>query len=378
MFFTIGVKTLKSILDKLDKFFKGNSDKFKQIKCVCENDCLSLQSRVSEQTILIKYKVADYDIIVEKEGATVIDFERFKSMVYALPEDKRAEIRLNNADVVILSCGKSMFKFATEDPETFRDIKPIEGGVRFKFNADELVSALTLCAKVVEDNIRPPLNGVHICNSDEAGKVDIVGTDTKRMARVKIECVEYPEQKTGKGITISKTSAIVCAGLYKTCYNEEGHIDFTCNDNTCVIDDGQTAYYIGLIESPYPAYKSLYEFDSSWKRFAINRSELLAALKQVSTVVTNEYPGAVFCFTDNGVNIKSSSPEYGEANTTISFDGNIAGKMKFAVKLLQDVFPFDSDMIEIVTPEKLNSKIIINPNGNVVFVVMQLTLHNND
>lgn len=378
MNFNISVQTLKSALKKLDKFYKGKTgERFKQIKCSCSEESLCFQSRVSEQTIRIEYKIEDFGIIVHSEGATVLDYVRFKAMVDSLSDKEFAEIDQDNRGNVILTCGRSAFRFATESPETFRDVKPSAGGAKFRFNANELVSALNLCVKVVDEKQKHPFETVHICKSDDEGKIDVVGSDQRSMCRVKIECVEYPDSYE-KGILISRTSAIVCAGLYETCYNEDGYVEFTCNDNTCVVNDGQTSYYISLIEGRYPNYKKLYQFDDNWGHLIVNRNEFLAALKQVSTVTTDEYPGAQINFDNDCLDIRSASPEYGEARTMTPCDGAPVGSMKFGAKLLMDCFPFDLEKVEIITPPNLNSRIIINPSGNIAYLVMPISSLEND
>lgn len=378
MNFTISVETLKSILKKLDKFYKSKSgDRTKRIKCICTDESLSIQTQVSEQTVRLEYKLEDFGIIAHETGATVLEYPRLKAMVETLPNKEIAEFHLDNKENVILSCGRSRFKFATESPDTFRDVKRFEGGSRFRFNANELVAALNACTIAVDEKQKYPLCGVYIGKSDEEGKIDVVGCDLKIMCRAKIECVDYPENYK-KGIVISKVSAIACAGLYETCYDEEGHVDFLVNENMCIIDDGQTSYYIGLLDGTYPAFQKLFQTDDSWGSMLVNKEEFLAAIKQVSLATTEEYPGALITFDDDSLDIKSASPEYGEARTLASCVNAPVGKMKFDTRLLLVCFPFNLETVTIKTPPKLNKQIIINPEGSIQFLVMPLAMRGDD
>ena len=224
---------------------------------------------------------------------------------------------------------------------------------------------------VSTDESRYVLNGIFISLKD--GKMTLVATDGRRLALVDEE-VELSEKSTGEFIVPAKA-----INELNRLLQDKGEVELKFGENQASFalkdDKGFAVLLITkLIEGNYPNYRQVIPGEAK-ERIAINREELLQALRRAEIMTSEKANSVKLTFGRNQLAITANSPEVGEARETLAV--NYKGKeMAIAFNpryLIDPLTALAEDEVFIELIDELSPG-VLKINGPFLYVVMPMRL----
>src|SRR5262247_262402 len=209
-------------------------------------------------------------------GTVTLPAKRLYEIVRALP-DKEIKFKRGEANWVAVTCGSSRFRIAglpQEDFPTLAEPKSIVG----KIPANVLAKLITrtIFAISTEDS-KYTLSGALLLL--KPGSITMVATDGHRLAHIeKSEALEDVSEEI-KVLVPRKAMSELVRMISESADTEK--IGFSRDDNHLFFDMGKRLLTSRMLTGQFPNYEAVLP-RSNDRVFAINRDEILAAVKRVS------------------------------------------------------------------------------------------------
>ena len=304
----------------------------------------------------------------EIAGEVVVSAKRLAEFVNKFQGDM---ISAHVSDgVLILHSADSNVELLTMNADDFPKVKPIvEGSNRIKMRESVLKNLLrktTFAAAVTDD--RPIFMGVMFDIKDDT--LTLVATNTHRIALAKSHVVDF--DWSDAVVVPAKMLNIVAGALA----DSSDSVDFFSDSKHAVFNFQNFMFTVRLFEGKIPPYDKVLLKDSSTQA-ALNAKDFKRALELVNVMAKEaEYNTVNFNISANGFNISSTSPEIGNAdssvdavvsgnNLSIAFnaayfsdflklaDGKINARFNNRFTPAEFTFDDDDDFIYIVTPVRV-------------------------
>ena len=258
---------------------------------------------------------------VEKEGSTTVPIRRLVNIIKELNEGNIL-VEVNNEDMASFQSGSSFFKIIGLSTRDFPPVPVTEGKACYRIDQGVLREMLHKTSYAASlDETRRVLNGVLLAFKDN--KLTMVATDGRRLALVDRE-VEFPADAEVEMILPTKAVTELTRVL-----GTEGELKIFAQKNQVVFEIGTTMMSSKLVDGVYPNYRQVIP-DGCDERIAIEREELLKAVRRVSGVATDKSNAIRMTFSANQLTLNINSPEVGEGRETIP--------IKYAGKEISIVF----------------------------------------
>ena len=312
---------------------------------------------------------------VEEEGAVAVS-KKIMDPLQNLPEQPLTISADAESNLMVVTCNTGKYSFPYCDAEEFPIVPPDEGTTKFALDASVLNDGINHTSfAVATDEMRPAMNGINF--DIHKDNLVFVGTDGSRLIRYTRSDVKAD---TESSFILPKKSAGVLKALLARetdkaaiSFNEKS-VSFTLTDYRMVSR---------LIEGNYPAYNSVIP-KSNPNKATLNRLDLLAAVKRVSTVSPPETLLVKFIFSAEGVNITAQDTGYsleGEEHLACTYEGKdmtIGFKAKFLVEML-DILASAEVVIEMSEPGRAGLVVPAEKSSDSEETVMLLMpMHLND
>ncbi len=288
---------------------------------------------------------------VEKEGVACVNAKKLNDIARLLPSEK-VYIKLEENNLKIKS-GKTKYSLPTTPPEDFPKMYPFPQDNAFLISGQELQNAInkTLYAASKEES-RFALQGALFKTVDN-NQMDVVATDGHRLAL-------YNTQKTGAGefsIIIPQKSL----NELKKLLTGMEDVEVAATTQHAFFKSQEWILMSRLLEGAFPDYTQVLPTEFS-REIKVNKKELIEAVKRVSAVVEGDTKPVKFTLKENKLELKSFSPEYGEAIDEIDIEYNqeeftIGFNAKYIIDAV-DVIDEDEILIKFTTP---NAQTLIEP-----------------
>ena len=334
-----------------------------------EGSTLEMQANNFSLGIITKIAVN-----TEEGGEVVVVGKYFQEIVAKLPGDTVTISHEEGDSVVYINSGASAFNLLAMSGEDFPKVKSQEVITSFKIRGSALKNLVrkTVFACAADDASRPIFTG---CLFELNGSsITVAATNTHRIAI---------QKDTIQG-EVEGMNFIVPSGTLRDLVRM---ID-TSSENLITVD--YSGKYIAftfdnvfmtsrLIEGQYPPYEKVVPASCDM-HVKVNVAELLAAVDRVALISKEtEYNTIRFIFTQDGVNVSSTSPEVGKAEEHVSatLEGeelDISFNVKYIAEVLnvletencrigmnKPLYPIDireednDEYIYIVTPVRTNN-----------------------
>ncbi len=257
-----------------------------------------------------------YNADVLEEGRVTVHAKSLYDIVKELPDDT-VHFTMKDGNWVEICCGKSTFRIVGLSPDEFPKLPKREGGQTQRTEAALLREMIDKTAFAMSsDETRYNLNGVYTdFSGGEDGKtVLMVATDGHRLSVVK--------RKVGskwnfpKGAIVPRKGVMELRRLTET-GPADAPIDLWADKKHVIAYRDNTTLVIRLIDGQFPPYEQVMPKRSK-RTLALNRSELIHALKRVSVLSTDRARGVKFAFSPNNLDISASNPDLGEAKEELA------------------------------------------------------------
>jgi DNA polymerase-3 subunit beta len=170
---------------------------------------------------------------------------------------------------------------------------------------------LTLFA-VSTDETRAHLGGVYLCGGE--GVVRFVGTDGHRLALA--DQALKGARLGGQGIILPRKGL---AELRKILDGADGDVRLTTGANAVRVEHRGVQIVMRLIDGEFPNYEQVIPKSTRFQ-IAVDKSELLSALRRVSVVASDRARGVKLGVSTNQLVVSASSPDHGDASEEIEVE----------------------------------------------------------
>jgi DNA polymerase III subunit beta len=304
---------------------------------------------------------------VEQEGAVAIPAKKLHDIIREL-EPGEIEVTVGKNFAVNIKTKKSFFKIMGLETEDFPKFPEPEPEQAFKLTSRVLRQCLALTAFATSrDEARYTLNGVLLIL--KGGTARFVATDGKRLASIE-KGAKLPQDMELEAIIPAKT----VGELLKALSSEEDEVEIVRAQNQMIFQLNNTTIASRLIEGRFPNYEQVIPKGKKTKT-QIARHELLAAVKRVSLLTSQENQSVKLDFIKGRLLISSRSPNLGEAKEEIEVDVSgsdltIGFNPTYLIDVLKNL-DVDEISFSLTDPDKPG---LIESEGGYQYVVMPMQL----
>jgi len=266
--------------------------------------------------------------IIEKGKAT-INGKKFNDIIKSLNDDF-IEIKVEN-NMATISQNHSVYKLPTFEANEFPEFPNTKNFQKIEFNSIEFIESLKEVLPVIDsNNPKYELNGALLDIKED--KLNIVATDTKRLALYQIEQTSQKEFQ----IIIPKKSISEIRKLFLDDF--EIYID----EINLVIKNKNISFFTQLINGKFPDYNRI--IPNNFKEIIkIDKFNLLKAIKRIN-IMSDEIK---FTIKDSKLLLESITGESFEAKTDMEINSNLEN-FTFAVNS-----KFILDFLNVVNEENI-------------------------
>jgi len=266
---------------------------------------------------------------VEEQGIVTVPSRMVADFVGSLlPGKVSFELK---QDALFIKSGNMASKIQTISADEFPGLPLTLGEESYLLEAAQFAAvAESVIFASAKDSLRPVLTGVLL--APLANSLKVVATDGFRLGINKVAC-ESTESKGGYLVPFR--------AILEVCKLEgEGKLKFVVlPGNQVAFDLGDSVIVSQLIEGNYPEYQKIVPKEFLTE-VTCSREELLQALKAVYIFGRDNSNMVKWVVTEEGIGMRSESPERGEASAEVSAKvegdgGEIVFNAKFVLEFLQ-------------------------------------------
>ena len=305
-------------------------------KSILENMLLNIQpylekkdlSQITSHVLMLiennhfVLKATDYEIglsyhtpevKIQTIGNATANGKKLLDIIKGLKDDEVTLETIN--DYLYIKQNSSKFKLPMLNPNDFPAFPQIESKPKFDINSQTLVKSIKKIAPAIDtNNPKFELNGSLIDIKDNY--INIVATDTKRLAVVKIE------QATEHDFSLIIPKKAI-AEIQKLFFDT---IEMFYDENTLIASSAHFTFYTKLINGKFPDYTRIIPKTKN-HQIQLNRSFMIDAIKQISIIS----PEIKITFKAEKVVFESLNDDNIEAKTEVEFTTGLENDIYLAV-----------------------------------------------
>lgn len=308
---------------------------------------------------------------VSSPGAVTLPVKRLLGIVRELGSAD-LEMEVDDKNVCTLQSGASYIRLNGMAPEEYPPVPSFKEMKAVVIPQDKLRGMLKKTSYAIStDETRFVLNGIFF--SVKENKVTMVATDGRRLALVDEEVEGLMD---GGMEFIVPTKAVNELGRL---LQGAGEVEVRPKENQVAFslqgEAGMSVLVISkLVEGNYPNYRQVIPSQVR-ERVAIQREELLQALKRAEIMTSEKSNSVKLSFTKNNLSITANTPEVGEARESLAV--NYKGKdMAIAFNpayMMDPLRALDNDEIFLELIDELSPG-VIKINGPFLYVLMPMRM----
>ncbi len=305
---------------------------------------------------------------VEKEGKACVNAKKLTDIARLLPSEE-VNIKLDENNLKIKS-GKTKYSLPTVNPEDFPQMYPFPEDNAFIVSGEDLQKAInkTLYAASKEES-RYALQGALFKSKDSI--IDVVATDGHRLALYTIN---------REGVSDVNIDVVVpqkSLNELKKLLTGMEDVQIAATEQYIFFKTKEWILMSRLLEGAFPDYTQVIPNEFSIE-ILLNKKETLEAVKRVSAVIEGDAKPVKFTLKENLLELRSFSPEYGEAidEIEIKYEGDefvIGFNAKYIIDAIE-VIDEDSFLMKFTNP---NAQTMIEPYENKQYraIVMPMDIN---
>jgi len=246
---------------------------------------------------------------VERTGSVTLPVKTLFGIIREV-SDGVVYVECDEKSVASIKAGSFRSKMYGISPKDFPPLPEAENPLTFKLPQSKLRDMLRKTSyAAATDTAKPLLTGV-LFNFD-AGKLNVVATDGRRLAFYETE-VDFPEENKKDAVISQRTTS----ELLKT-LGEKGDVTIKFTGTQISFEFDDIFVSAKLLQGTYPNYRQVLLHNCA-NVITINREELLAVLRRINASTTSTTNAMRLNFDNNILSITASSPEVGEAQDTVA------------------------------------------------------------
>ena len=253
------------------------------------------------------------NIKISDHGYATANGKKLLDIIKILKDDEVILETIN--DYLYIKQNSSKFKLPMFNPNEFPSFPEIENKPKFDINSSKFVRAIKKIAPAIDNNNpKFELNGALI--DIKSGSINLVSTDTRRLALVKLE----NETQNEFSLIIPKKAI---SEIQKLFFDE---IEIFYDENTLIAKSSNFQYFTKLINGKFPDYERIIPREKNY-RILLNREKMIEAIKQIS-IISSEMK---ITFMPDKLVFESLNDENIEAKTEIEYNTGLENDIFLAV-----------------------------------------------
>jgi len=353
MKFTIAKSTLESLLVNTQPFLekKDTSQITSHVLLIVNDNEMIIKATDKE----IGLKTTTKHVDIQSDGKATANGKKLLDIIRILKEDK---ITLETVeDTLHIKQNNSKFKLPMFNTEEFPMFPNLDNLPSIELNSMELIQMFKKVSPAIDtNNPKYELNGALLNIKED--KIDIVGTDTRRLAIGKIE----NSNNQTLSMIIPKKAIIEIQKLFFD------QIEMFYNETNLIIKTPEHYFFTHLINGKYPDYERIVPKNLKFT-LSLPKSKIIESIKQVTTISQE----IKITFENNSIVFESLGEENSEAKTQIEFNTKFNENFTLAVSskyLLDFLGQIDSEEFNIGLNES-NLPFVVK-SGNFYTVIMPI------
>ena len=313
---------------------------------------------------------------VEKEGSFTVEARLLSEYINLLSNDQ-VNVELLADDFLNIACLNSETKMKGIAADDFPVIPQIEKEKPFVVKIADFKKAISqVIFSVAASETRPEISGVFMSiNKVEKGKLNMVGTDSYRLAEKTVSVEENQDEKEVIVPLKSFQELLRILNNLKDGENSPENLDIFISENQILFTVNGIELISRLLEGQYPDYKQIIPTETKTKVIA-STSELTKAIKKVSLFSkTGIFDINLVFEAQKGLTVQATNSQLGESKTDVDVDftGETNDTTLNYRYLLDGLSNLDASEVEISLVDN-NLPCLIRPKGNddYLYIVMPI------
>lgn len=267
-------------------------------------------------------KATDYEIGLEFQtknikiinpGIATANGKKLLDIIKILKDDEVILETIN--DYLYIKQNSSKFKLPMFNSNEFPEFPKVDDKPKFELNSKIFVKSIKKIANAIDsNNPKFELNGALI--DIKNGFLNLVATDTRRLALVKLE-----NQIEDNFSLIIPKKAI--SEIQKLFFDD---IEMFYDKNTLIAKSNNFQFFTKLINGKFPDYERIIPKEQNY-RLLLNREKMIEAIKQIS-IISNEMK---ITFKPKNIVFESLNDDNIEAKTEFEFVTGLDNEIFLAV-----------------------------------------------
>ncbi len=307
----VAKSTLESLLINLQPFLekKDTSQITSHVLLIAREDGMTAKATDQEIGLIIDTKHVSTQI----EGKATANGKKLMDIIRIL---KEGDIILESIENTLhIKQENSRFKLPMFNAEEFPEFPEVDDLPSIELDSMQLIQMFKKVSPSIDtNNPKYELNGA-LLNIKE-NEIDIVGTDTRRLAIGKIE----NSSGTTLSMIIPKKAIIEIQKLFFD------QIEIHYDETNLIITTKDYYFFTRLINGKYPDYERIIPKSVKFS-LTLPKNKIIEAIKQITTISQE----IKMTFEPNSIVFKSLGDENSEAQTEISVDTGFEDKFVLAV-----------------------------------------------
>ncbi len=218
----------------------------------------------------IGLRVFSDQFLIEEEGELTVNGKKLLGIIRILKDEEIILRKENN--YLIVEQKSSKFKLPLFDPESYPDFPEIENKSKITIDTYNLIKNLKKIIPAIDNNNpKYELNGALINIKSDA--IDLVGSDTKRLAIVVIE----GESENELSLILPKKAILEIQKLFLD------DIEIYYDDTNLIITNQNYFFYTRLINGEYPNYERIIP-KSIKSEITLPKKEMIDSIRMITTI----------------------------------------------------------------------------------------------
>jgi len=274
------------------------------------------------------------NVDMDQEGAITIPAKKFLDIIKELPEDNEILISSKKNNIIVIECGKIVFKIIGLPKDEFPQPPAFKNKNSITLPKEFLKNIISMTSFAVSrDETRYILNGVLFILKGK--KATLVATDGRRLAVVEKE-LPKPIENEQKIVIPTKTIQELDKLL-----EEDGEVKISFDENQVLFDLGDTVVISRLIEGEFPNYEQVIPKETK-EKIMVDKNAFLAAAKRAS-ILTNQDSMAIKLDISKGrMAISKNTPYMGEVKEELGVaykgkDVSVGFNPNYIIEVLKNI-----------------------------------------
>lgn len=247
---------------------------------------------------------------VSSHGATTIPSRRFFQLVREMPSSS-IDVHVGKSDICEIRSASSHFKLNGMSNADYPALPDLSDAMRIELPSEELKAMFTKTAFAAsKDESRYLMTGILL--KVEEGRMTLVGTDARRLAKVE-KTIEVDPAFTGEYIiplkAVDEITRLLDRSGSESTWLHLAHDKIGIETNNILL-------VTKLLVGTFPDFKSVIPQNHTFK-VDLHREELISMLRQIMVFADDAMSSCTLRFSDSELTLVSAHHQIGEGTTSM-------------------------------------------------------------